>query len=134
MISGGCQCGAVRYQVEGEADHAALCHCADCRASAGAPVVGWIAFKEAQFSLTSGALTTYARASGSIRQFCPICGTGLFFRNAEMLPGVVDIQSATLDDPEAAAPQVQVQCAERLSWMKELAALPEFERFPGGEH
>lgn len=65
-----------------------------------------------------------------MRSFCGACGTGLFYRNATVLPGIVDIQSATLDDPEALPPGVQIQTAERLNWMKRLHQLPEFERFP----
>ena len=41
MITGGCHCGAIRYQAEGEALVHALCHCTDCRRHAGAPMVGW---------------------------------------------------------------------------------------------
>lgn len=130
--TGGCQCGAVRYEIEGEPAHNAVCHCADCRAAAGAPMVTWLAVKEDQFSLQQGELTTYNGKNGAERQFCPTCGTGLFYRNAGMLPGIVDVQSATLDDAAAFPPGAQIQCAERLPWMEDLAALPEFERYPGG--
>jgi hypothetical protein len=54
----------------------------------------------------------------------------LFYRNAEILPGIVDIQSSTLDDPDALPPVVQIQVAERLQWMKNIHELPEVERFP----
>jgi hypothetical protein len=127
--TGGCQCGAVRYEARGEPHHHALCHCADCRASAGAPAVAWIAFAEGEVSVTRGELATYEGKNGARRQFCPKCGTGLLYTNAEMLPGIVDVQSATLDEPEA--PGAQIQCAERLDYMRDLAALPEFQRFPG---
>jgi len=56
----------------------------------------------------------------------------LFFRNEQFLPGLVDIQAATLDDGDKVAPQAQVQCAERLSWVTEINELPAFDRFPGG--
>jgi len=130
--SGGCQCGAVRYEVQGEPVHNAICHCADCRASAGAPMVAWLAVKEEQFRLTSGELSSYTGKTGSERQFCPNCGTGLFFRNQQFLPGLVDIQAATLDEADRVVPQAQVQCAERLPWISELNDVPAFERFPGG--
>jgi len=65
-----------------------------------------------------------------MRSFCSDCGTGLFYRNEAMLPGIVDIQSSTLDDPEALPPAVQIQTAERLNWIRRLHELPEFERFP----
>jgi len=131
MQSGGCQCGNARYEIDGEPVYSALCHCADCRASSGAPVVAWTAVREDQLTLRSGELSTYEGRNGSSRQFCPNCGTGLFFRNQNTLPGLVDVQAATLDDPAGSPPQLQVQCAERLSWMTELGSLPEFERYPG---
>lgn len=131
MREGGCQCGAVRYEAEGDPVYSALCHCDDCRASAGAPMVAWTAYKEEQVSVKSGALSTYEGRSGSFRQFCPTCGTGLFFRNAAVLPGLVDVQSATMDDAADHAPQLHVQTADRLPWMTEIGALPEFERYPG---
>lgn len=128
---GGCHCGAVRYRLAGEPAHNALCHCSDCRASSGAPVVGWLAVQEGQLSLLQGDLATYTGKTGSQRQFCPTCGTGLFFRNAETLPGIVDVQSATLDDAGAFPPGAQIQCAERLEWMTGLDELPAFARYPG---
>ena len=65
--------------------------------------------------------------------FCGTCGTGLFYRNAEFLPGIVDIQSVTLDDAQALPPGAQIQVAERLHWMDSLDALTRFERYPGME-
>lgn len=132
MRTGGCQCGAVRYQAEGEPQHNSLCHCSDCRASAGAPAVSWMAFPEAQVAVTQGELTTYAGKNGARRHFCPNCGTGLLYTNAELLPGIVDIQSATLDSAAQEAPTSQVQAAEMLPWFDQLGALPRFERFPSG--
>ncbi len=129
--SGGCHCGAVRYEIDGEPVHHAICHCGDCRASAGAPMVAWLAVKGEQFRLTSGEVATFAGPTGSERNFCPRCGTGLFFRNEQFLPGLVDVQSATLDDSAEVVPAAQVQCAERLPWMGRLSEMPEFERFPG---
>ena len=129
--TGGCQCGAVRYEAAGEPQHHAVCHCADCRASAGAPLVAWMAFAEDQVRVTQGTLTTYTGKTGAQRQFCPACGTGLIYTNAEMLPGIIDIQSATLDTAADEVPGAQIQHAERLVWIDDLAAMPAFARFPG---
>lgn len=131
MITGGCHCGAVRYEADGAPLHHALCHCSDCRRSAGAPMVGWIAFAADQVRLTQGETAVYAGSEHGRRHFCIQCGTGLFYLNSEMLPGIVDIQSATLDEAEAHAPGAHIQVAERLPWMTHIADLPEFERFPG---
>lgn len=132
MRTGGCQCGRVRYEADGEPLHHALCHCSDCRASAGAPGVAWIAFPEDKVRLTQGSTTTFRGKGSALRQFCPACGTGLLYTNADMLPGIVDIQSATLDNAEADAPQAQIQCAERLPWFDGLGDLPTFDRYPAG--
>ncbi|WP_418368985.1 GFA family protein [Tsuneonella dongtanensis] len=121
----------MRYRVEGEPQHVALCHCSDCRKSAGAPAVAWAAFAEDELVVEQGEVTTFNSSGASMRSFCPTCGTGLFFRNAETLPGIVDIQSATLDEPESLAPQVHIQVAERLAYMKTAHELPEFKRYPG---
>lgn len=130
-LTGGCHCGAVRYRIEGEAQHVALCHCSDCRKSAGAPMVAWAAFAEAELSVEQGSVTTHNSSGAAMRSFCPQCGTGLFYRNAEMLPGIVDVQSATLDNPDLLPPQVHIQAAESIGWMKDQDHLPRFDRFPG---
>jgi hypothetical protein len=133
QYSGGCHCGAVRYSVEGAPQHVALCHCSDCRKSAGAPMVAWAAFPEGGFKLTKGKATTFNSSGASMRNFCPTCGTGLYFTNGEVLPGIVDIQLATLDDPDALSPQIQVQVADRIGWMEQAHSLPEFPRYPGAD-
>jgi hypothetical protein len=130
-LQGGCQCGAVRYAVDGEPQHVALCHCEGCRKSAGAPAVAWAAFAEGEFSLKQGELTTYNSSGSAMRSFCPVCGTGICYRNADMLPGIVDIQAATLDNPDALPVQAQIQTAERIGWMATAHELPQFERYPG---
>jgi len=130
-LEGGCQCGAVRYRVEGEAEHSAFCHCTDCRKSSGAPVIVWSAFPAARFGVIAGEARTYSSNGQAIRHFCATCGTGLWYVNEDVLPGLVDIQTATLDTPEALPPQVHIQAAEQLAWMKGADALPHFDRYPG---
>ena len=88
-------------------------------------------FPESALEVTQGEPKTINSSGAAMRSFCGNCGTGLFYRNSENLPGIVDVQTATLDNPEALAPQIQIQVAERVSWMKHLDRLPEFERFPG---
>lgn len=127
---GGCQCGAVRYEVDGTPKHVALCHCNDCRKSAGAPMVAWSAFVENEFKILQGEAKAFNSSGQAMRYFCETCGTGLFYRNEEYLPGIVDIQSATLDDPSVFAPGAHIQTAERISWMVDAHTLPAFERFP----
>lgn len=128
---GGCHCGQTRYEVTGEPQHVSICHCSDCRKSAGAPFVSWAAFASSDFQ-SSGEISSFNSSGAAYRYFCPKCGTGLYYVNEEVLPGLVDIQTATLDDPEALVPVAHVQAAEQLHWTRTIEDLPKFERFPTG--
>jgi hypothetical protein len=129
-LSGGCHCGAVRYEVEGDALTHALCHCSDCRRHAGAPMVGWTMYPASALTVTRGLPKVYASSTHGRRHFCADCGTGLFYCNADALPGIVDVQSATNDDPDAVPARAHIQVAERISWMEGAHELPQFPRFP----
>lgn len=131
MLTGRCHCGNVGYQVSGDALHHALCHCADCRRHAGAPMVGWAMFNAGDVAVTRGTPKVYASSEHGRRHFCADCGTGLFYTNETTLPGVIDVQSGTLDDPNVLPAQVHIQTAERLAWMESAHTLPSFERYPG---
>lgn len=132
-LTGGCHCGACRYQAQGQPLHHTLCHCTDCRRHAGAPIVGWVAFPQSAVTVTRGKPTVYHSSEHGRRHFCPTCGTGLFYYNEETLPGIMDLQTATLDDPEALTPDAHIQVAERIAWMTKLNTLPEFDRYPPQE-
>lgn len=129
-MQGGCHCGAVRYRLEGRPLNHALCHCVDCRRHSGAPLVGWAMFPIDAMRVEKGAAKAYSSSEHGRRHFCTDCGTGLFYTNDQMLPGIVDVQSATLDDPGAIPPQAHIQIAERIAWMESAHALPAFDRYP----
>ncbi len=128
--SGSCRCGAIRYELSGEPQVVALCHCSDCRRSAGAPFVAWAMYLEASLTISEGTPKTHNSSGAAMRSFCSECGTGLFYRNEIVLPGIVDVQAATLDNPNALAPTIQIQTAERLGWVTHMSELSEYERFP----
>ena len=130
MPSGGCHCGAVRYEMTAEVAHHALCHCTDCRKASGAPAVAWAMAAADQVTI-AGEPVTYASSEHGRRLFCGACGTSLFYTNDVVFPGMIDVQSATLDDPDAIPLQAQIQTAERIGWMTHLGDLPAFERYPG---
>lgn len=133
MLEGGCHCGRVRYQVIGEPITHALCHCTDCRLCAGAPMVAWTMYPANAVSVTKGELKIYKSSTNGRRHFCADCGTGIFYFNESLLPGIVDVQSATYDNPEAVPARVHIQVAERIGWMKNAHHLPEFDRYPPQE-
>jgi len=132
-ITGGCHCGAIRYEAEGEALTHALCHCADCRRSAGAPMVGWAMYPLAAFKVTRGRPKIYESSEHGRRHFCPDCGTGLFYTNERILAERINIRSASFDNPDAVPARAHVQTAERIGWMAHVHELPAFERYSAGK-
>lgn len=129
MVTGRCRCGAIHYEAQGEPAYSALCHCSDCRKSAGAHMVGWALFPENMVTV-HGRPMSYQSSENAVRQFCGTCGTGLFYHNSVIFPGMVDIQTATLDDQAALPPAIHVQFAEAAPWMAAAHELPKFDRYP----
>jgi len=130
MPRGQCHCGAVTYDMPAETHHSAICHCSDCRRHAGAPMVAWGLVGRDQLSI-EGETKEYASSANGRRHFCPSCGTALFYTNEQIFPGMIDVQIATLDDPNEIVPNMQVQAAERVGWMERIEQMPAFERYPG---
>ncbi|QYU69600.1 GFA family protein [Leptolyngbya sp. 15MV] len=132
MPTGRCHCGKVVYGFQGGIRHSSVCHCEDCRKCAGAPSVAWMAVASDDFAIERGKPRLYRSSPDAERYFCGDCGTGLYYVNENVLPGLVDIQVATLDDPEAFPPQIHVQMADALGWEAGLGDLPSFDRYPSG--
>jgi hypothetical protein len=129
-LSGGCHCGAVRFELADEAAFATVCHCTDCRRHSGAPIVAW-AMAPASAVAVTGKVEVYRSSETGERSFCSACGTGLFFANTSLRRmGMMQVRIAALDDPDSVRPQAQVQTAERIIWMASAHELPAFERFP----
>lgn len=127
--TGGCRCGAVRYETEGQPIHSTLCWCDACRGSAGATTVHWTLFARDQVRI-EGEPRAYESAPETVRQFCGTCGTGLFYLNDTIFPGQIDIQGATFDNQDAFAPQAHIQVADAPAWRARMTDLPAFERYP----
>lgn len=130
ISEGGCRCKSVRYSIEGEAFLTAICHCDDCRRSSGAPFVAWAALQSEQFHVTQGKPKRWSSDGKALRYFCPECGTGLYYVNEEMLPGLVDVQVSTLDDPDEWPPELQMQVAEQVPWVGKALETPQYQRYP----
>ncbi|GGC77195.1 GFA family protein [Chelatococcus reniformis] len=125
MLSGGCYCGQVRYDAEAPPFHATLCHCADCRRIAGAASVAWFSVPRASFHFTATAPASFRSSPRVTRRFCGSCGTALTYEH-DGLPDEIDVTTASLDDPEAAAPRDHTWTAEKLRWEPLCDSLPVF--------
>ncbi len=76
---GRCHCGAIHYEITGEPQVVALCHCTDCRRSAGAPFVAWAMYPDSSLEVTKGTPKTINSSGTAMRSFCAECGSGLFY-------------------------------------------------------
>lgn len=130
MTSGRCHCGEVVYRFQGGVRHSSICHCEDCRRCAGAAGVGWVGVAADDFAIEQGTPVVYESSRDTLRYFCGKCGTGLWYTSENVSPGAVDIQTATLDDPDEFPPDKHVQMADSLKWEAILPDLPKHDRFP----
>jgi hypothetical protein len=126
--TGGCLCGAVRYRVTGNPEATSLCHCDSCRRSTGGPSLAWAIFAEPSVAITEGELAEHQSSPGVYRGFCASCGTSLTYRR-DNRPGLFDVTTASLDDPEAYPPAKEIWTEQRLSWEAANPNLPQFARF-----
>ena len=127
---GRCLCGTIKFELSGNPKSVSICHCTDCQRSAGAPMIVWAEFPESEVRVTQGTPKTINSSGAAMRSFCPECGSGLFYRNAEILPGLVEVQVSSLDDPATLSPTFQIQTAEQQPWVPHLATIKAYERFP----
>ena len=131
-LKGSCLCGAVRYEATGEAAFQGFCQCLDCRKATGSGHLAAIGVPEAAVKVT-GETKSFSKAADSggmvARHFCPTCGS-LMFDKSSGIPGVVVLNAAVLDDPEAFKPQSVVFTRSALSWDQLDPALPRFEAMP----
>ena len=124
--SGGCLCGAVRYEVRGPALQTSLCHCEDCRKASGAPAVAWTFFEQDALRWIQGAPRKIDFAQ-RIRWFCGDCGSPLLFVDPE-LPGFTEVNTCSLDNPAAFPPGDQCWTCDELPWTSMLSGLPRFDQ------
>lgn len=94
-------------------------------------MVGWMGVAATTFRITKGQPREWTSNGRARRYFCATCGTGLYYVNEALIPGIVDVLIGILDDAAAVAPEIQVQLAERLPWVADLDRLPAFDRYPG---
>lgn len=125
-LEGGCLCGTVRYRIEGEAIDAAYCHCSLCRRASGAPVVAWITFPVEDFAYVAGTPRVFHSSARGQREFCAQCGTQLVYRQRDGAR-TVDVSMASLDDPQARAPEYHIFVADRLGWFGIGDDLPRYD-------
>ena len=117
--AGRCLCGAVRYRAAGAPIGTNICHCTQCQRQTGAPFAAFASFPADRIVLLAGQPAAYRATPGVIREFCPACGSTLFWRRDG--DGKIDVCLGTLDDPASIPPpEIQLWAAHRLPWLPPL--------------
>ncbi len=92
--TGGCLCGAVRFEAEGVSSEVHACHCSMCRGWSGGPGMG-VNVESVTFS-SEEHVGRYDSSAWAERGFCTTCGTNLFYRLKE--PGSYTLWLGAFDD------------------------------------
>jgi hypothetical protein len=121
-ITGGCQCGAVRYALHKQPDRAHICHCRMCQKAFGSFFAPFVGVEQHAFELTRGRLSVFKSSDPTERGFCNRCGTPLSIHDVDSTRIAVSIGS--LDEPERIEPGYQCGIESRLSWFEKLPTLP----------
>jgi hypothetical protein len=132
-FSGGCACGAIRYQSTAEPVLMLHCHCRDCQRSSGSPFASFVVVPAEAFKLVQGTPSFYATSSeagGKTRRgFCPECGSPVYGK-PDAVPHIVAIRAGSLDDPSWFGPQMDVWTSDAHPWNQLDPALAKFEKYP----
>ncbi|WP_297507172.1 GFA family protein [uncultured Caulobacter sp.] len=122
-LSGGCQCGAVRFRVEGQppksgVGRASICWCRMCQKAFAGPFGALVTVEVGQLTWTRGERAIFQSSDKIQRGFCAACGTPLTYEWSE---DRIDLAVFAFDDPSAVEPAVQLATESRPAWMEHLA-------------
>ena len=130
---GGCLCGQLRYEVQGEPLFSGHCHCRTCQRAGGGPMGTGVGFSDGGFRLTAGEpkLFTYQGDSGKnvTRRFCGNCGATVYSR-LEIAAGLTIVAATTFDDQSWIQPERHVYMASAQPWDPTHDDLPKFDKLP----
>ena len=117
-ISGGCQCGAVRYALQvARVEKPHVCHCRMCQRATGGLFAALAGCAKSKLEWTKGEPALFASSNLATRGFCKECGTPLTFAYNQPEARIY-VTIGSLDDPEQAAIENQYGVESQLSWVR----------------
>lgn len=123
LLTGGCQCGAVRYALHAWPGEVHLCHCRMCQKAVGGPFAALAPVPADGLVWTRGKPALFASSSLTERGFCAACGTPLTFRYRRE-GARISVTIGSLDRPAEVAPERHDGVESRLAWLHDLDTLP----------
>jgi len=121
-LTGGCQCGALRYEVRAAPRKPHVCHCRMCQKAFGVPFAALVAVDLGDLVFVRGAPAVFMSSEMVERGFCRDYGTPLTFRYVDT--DEIDVALCTLDDPSAVVPERAFGVESRVAWADGLPGLP----------
>ena len=131
---GGCLCGQLRFEAQGEPLYAGYCYCGDCRKASGSGFVPFIGFESraVRFSGESRTFTSRASTGGdAVRNSCPVC-SALVFGGVVGMDSSHTLYAGTLDDPSLFRPKIAIFTRGRPDWAWLPPDLVAYETMPPG--
>jgi hypothetical protein len=122
VLTGGCQCGAIRFAVTAPPMRIGICHCRMCQKATGAPFASFADIEKRDFTWTRGKPAAFRSSSVAERDFCAKCGTPLSYRRID--GDRIEIMTGAFDRPDNIAPTRQHGTESRLGWVVGIANLP----------
>ena len=122
-LTGGCQCGAVRYRLDAKPKATSICHCRMCQKASGGPFTAFGGLRLVRLVWTRGAPKVFASSDIAERGFCAQCGTPLTYRG--LGSEHISVTLGSLDDPDAVGPAAQLGVESRLRWLAGALSAPE---------
>lgn len=131
---GGCQCGAVRYEIVQEPAGYYVCHCTDCQRQSGSAFGMSMRVKAEAMHFTKGEPKTFITHGESGRPkscaFCADCGTRLYHAFGTAVSPWFTVKPGTLDNPRQFAPIAHIWTRSAQPWMVFDETVPRFEKQP----
>jgi hypothetical protein len=132
-LTGGCACGAIRYETTAEPVVMFHCHCRDCQRASGGPFTSFVIVPAEAFRFSQGSVRLHDspshRGGKTHRGFCADCGSPILAKT-DANPDIVAIRTASLDDASWFNPQMDVWTSDAHPWDQMNPALPKFEKYP----
>lgn len=137
FYTGGCACGAIRYETGSEPIFQNHCQCTDCQKRSGTGHGSYLLFPQmAKMRITGKASkwrVTADSGNSKIHVFCPTCGSPVYLTFTEM-PELVAVHTTTLDDPSHFNPQAVTYSISGHPWDTMDSSLQTFERMVPANH
>ena len=129
--SGGCACGAIRYESTSAPIFQNHCQCRDCQRRSGTGHGSYLTFPQRAAVRLSGNAAQWAVEADSGNEkyhaFCPVCGTPVYLTFSAM-PDLIAIHATSLDDPGQFKPQAVTYTTGAHEWDLMDPSLQSFER------